>query len=1123
MIRRSFTRGRLVSLGVLAAAAVSLASFGATSALAAPAPYWALTSSPAPANLPPGGEGEIIAIASNLGDSVMNAEAHPITITDKLPAGLEATAVSGALAYNIGELLKCTPKKFPVTEVSCVDSTHRIQPSTGLKLTIKVKVSGALASGAVLENEVKAAGGEAPEASTKQPVKISTSAPVFGIEKYEFKPEEEAGAPDTRAGSHPFQLTTELALNQNAAEEPIALLKNLQFSLPAGLIGNPNAIPQCSQLEFNTILTGPKNLCKPETAIGVAEVTIDEPLNFKTGPETRTVPLFNLEPAPGEPARFGIVALNVPVVLSTSVRTGKDYGVVVTAENTSQAAGLVQSRVTFWGVPGDPLHNSARGWECVEDSTEKEAGCKASQEEFTEKEKGKEPKPFLNLPTSCSTPWTAPMRAQSWVPGAAYLPPLESETPVTLGECNLEPFAPVMGLEPEPLSGSTPAALTVGVKVPQEETDKGLAQSAVRTTTVTLPEGLLLSPAAAGGLQACSALQMGFEGSEEHAQTNNNEFSPGPASCPDASKVGTVSVKSPDLKNPLTGFVYVAAQDTNPFEPPLVLYLVAKDPVSGVLVKLAGKIVPNPVTGQQVSVFENTPQVPFEELKLSFFGGPRASLTTPPLCGSYTATSSFAPWSGNEAATPSGSFNITSGPGGGPCASNPLPFGPSFAAGSVNLQAGAFTPFELTINRPDGNQALETLTMHLPTGLAAMLSSVTPCQEPLVAKNECGPASLIGHSTASSGLGTSPVILPGQVFLTGPYKGAPFGLSVVTPAVAGPFNLGFVTVRSTINVDPNTAAVTITSDPFPTFLKGVPTQLKQIHVIVDRPNFQFNPTNCNPMKIDGTLGGSQGGSAAVSSNFQVANCASLPFAPKLTATTVGQASKANGASLRVNLVSAGLGQANIAKVELQIPVELPSRLTTIQKACPDFVFNVNPATCDEGSNIGVATIHTPVLKNPLSGPAYLVSHGNAAFPDVEFVLQGEGITLVLDGKTDIKKGITYSRFESAPDAPFTTFETYLPTGPHSALGANVPTAKKSNLCGEPLLLPTVIVGQNGAVIKQTTKIGIEGCGGVKPFKETALQRALKACKKLKKKSKRQACERAAHKKYGPKSKHKKKK
>jgi hypothetical protein len=1127
-------------------------------------PYWRLSSSPVPANLPPGGEGRIVATANNLGDATISGEKDPVVISDKLPPHVVATGVVGEVGGGSGQFLECTPKTFPASEVSCTDKEQPLPPNTGIQLTIKVKVEEPAGTVTTLTNEVKVTGGETPAVSTTQPVRVSPVAAPFGVEKYSFTPEEEGGAPDARAGSHPFQLTTTIAFNQNAKEEPVELPRNLQFNLPPGLLGNPTVIPQCPQVDFNTVLPGPKNLCKTNTVVGVAEVTVDEPLSFGSGPAAVQVPVFNLEPAPGEPARFGILPVKVPVVLDTAVRTGSDYGVVVTARDTSQTAGLVSSRVVFWGVPGDPRHNLSRGYACVgihSVAPNTAAQCKAQQEaeaaaQKKEKEEGREPKPFLSMPTSCGTPLSSPMRAQSWVPGAEYLPPVESEFTESLEGCGLLPFEPILGgretkpgerepgVEPGTTAGSTTAGLDVRVTVPQPETPNSLAEAAVRSTTVTLPQGLQLNPAAAGGLLACSALQMGFIGAEEQTQTNNNEFSANPAKCPPQAKVGTVRIKSPDLKNELIGDVYLASQDTNPFEPPLILYLVASDPVSGVLVKLAGKTAPIEGSGQLVSTFENTPQVPFEELRLHFFGSEeggsgRASVSTPPLCGSYQTTSSFVPWSGNPPATPAASFNITSGPGGGPCSPYPQPFAPSFAAGITNHQGGGFTGFSLTIGRPDDQQALTGLSTHLPQGLAALISSVNPCPIAQADAAQCGPDSLVGHSTSVTGLGSEPYSLAGRVYLTGAYHGAPFGLSVATPAVAGPFNLGTVIANSMIQIDPNTAAVTVTTtetrildarggttiagSALPTMIKGVPVQLKAIDVRIDRPNFQFNPTNCNPMAITGTLVGSQGGSEPVSSPFQVGNCESLPFAPKLIASVDGKGSKPNGVGFYVKLESPGLGQANIHEVELQLPIALPSRLSTIQKACVDSVFEANPAACDEGSVIGKAVIHTPVLKNPLEGPAYLVSHGNAAFPDVEFVLQGEGITLVLDGKTDIKKGITYSRFETAPDAPFTTFETSLPAGPHSALGVNVAQAKNNSLCGALLAMPTKIIAQNGAEIDKTTQIGASGCSGVKGFKATRAQKlakALKACRKKKNKHKRIACERVARKKYGPPAKHK---
>jgi uncharacterized repeat protein (TIGR01451 family) len=1144
---------RRAFLGVLLATALPCGLISAAPANAA-TPYWHLTSGAAPANLPPGGKGKVIVTATNLGDAVASGE---VTIIDKLPSGLTATAVTGSLAYQTGSLIECSVRSS--SEVACVDH-EPLQPLTGLKVTIAVAVGAEV----VGKNHVEATGGKAEAATLEEPVKVSGTAAGYGVEKYSLSPEREGGAPDREAGSHPFQLTTSLSLNQTTKQEPVALTKNLQFTLPPGLIGNPNATPRCDEAEFSSYV-GIQNLCKPNTVVGIAEVTIEEPNNFKTGPEARTVPVFNLVPSKGEPARFGFEVLKNPVVLTTSVRTGKDYGVTVTANSSSETAGLISSVATFWGVPGDARHNLERGWNCVEAS--ESLACKKQQEveelaQKKAKEKGEEPTPFLMLPTSCEgKPLEAPMRAQSWRPGEEYGPFVESEFEETLEGCNKLLLKPTIEVQPTTHAASTPTALDVTVKVPQEETDEGLAESAVKATTVVFPEGMQLNPAAAGGLLACSAMQVGFLGSEaeESLQTNNNRFSPdfrlnpenpeeepsSPHLCPGPATIGSVEIISPDLENPLKGSVYLAAQDTSPFEPPLVIYLVARDPVSGVLVKLAGKTKPIEGTGQVESTFENTPQVPFKELKLHLFGGEsrgagRASVTTPPQCGSYETTSSFVPWSGREATSvsPEKPFEINSGPGGGACTFSPnaQPFAPSFTAGVTNLQGGAFTGFSLTIGRPDGHQALTGITTHLPQGLAALISSINPCPIAQADAVQCGTESLVGHSTGVTGLGSEPFSLPGRAYLTGPYDGAPFGLSDATPAVAGPFNLGTVISNSTIEIDPNTAAVTVTTretrilDPrgqttiansaLPTMIKGVPVQLKAINVQVDRPNFQFNPTNCNRMSITGALSGSQGGSESVSAPFQVANCANLPFAPKLTAHVDRKGSKANGVGFFVKLESPGLGQANIHEVELQLPIALPSRLSTIQQACRDSVFEANPAACDEGSVIGKAVIHTPVLKNPLEGPAYLVSHANLAFPDVVFVLQGEGIKLVLDGHTDIKKGITYSRFETAPDAPFSTFETSLPAGPHSALGVNVASQLNYSLCGANLAIPTKIVSQNGAIINETTQANPTGCVGVKQFKETRLQKALKECRKKKNKRKRIACERAARKKYGPHPKHK---
>jgi hypothetical protein len=1134
-----------------------LAMFGVAPALAGV--LWRLDSNSAPTYLAPGAEARIIATASNLGESAANGSgAHPVTITDKLPAhlrvppALTAAAIEGKLEANdrseAASQLECSIEEPLRKEVSCKTrpTTQLLAPFTELKIIAPVEVEPGAASGE--ENLVAVAGGEPPSGGElppppplSRPITVEAEPTPFGIEHYELTPEEEDGATDTRAGTHPFQLTTTLDLNETLTPggegQPMlqpsspALAKNLNFELPPGFLGNPQAIPQCSDEEFSSIGENNVNACPANTVIGVALVTLNLP-HPPLGVFTEAVPVFNLAPAPGEPARFGLEDTKVPIILDTSVRTTGDYGVNVSIKNTTEVAQLLNSRVTLWGEPDNESHDNSRGWTCIR-------GKEVNGETCTPPGDRSEP-PFLTLPTSCIGPLSTDLNGEAWT---GEMLTAKYTFDKTLGEplgklegCEQLPFSPQIMVSPveeeegrapaAPVSAaSTPAGMNVSVELPAEA--QGLGESAVQDTTVTLPEGVQLSPSGANGLQACSETQVGFEG---EANTPD-PFSPGapeplkfssaPEQCPAASKVGVVHIKSPDLAHELEGGVYIAQQTANPFGSLFALYIVAEDPVSRVLVKLAGEVSLNEETGQVTTTFKDTPQVPFEKLKLHFFEGPQASLSTPPLCGTYATTASFTPWSGTAPVdTSSDPFAISSGPGGAPCSSNPQPFAPSFAAGSENTQAGAFTPFTLQISNPDGDQALKSLSMQLPPGVAAILASVTPCPEPQASQGACGPESLIGHSSASSGLGSDPYTLPGQVFLTGPYEGAPFGLLVVTPAIAGPFNLGNVDVRSRINVNPETAAVSITSDPFPTFVKGVPAQLKQINVTVDRPGFEFNPTSCNPMKIGGTLAGVQGASEAVSSPFQVQRCGALPFAPVLSASAAGHGSKADGTSFDVSLESKGLGQANVARVDLQLPKALSSRLPTLQKACLVAVFDANPAGCDEGSIIGTATIHTPVLSSPLTGPAYLVAHG-AEFPDVEFVLQGEGITLILDGATDIKHGITYSRFETAPDAPFTRFETILPAGPHGVLTPNVAEKEDFSLCKTGLSMPAEITSQAGTTIKQTINVAVTGCKGVAAYKATRAQllaKALKACRKDVRHVKRQKCEKAARAKDGPRGK-----
>jgi hypothetical protein len=1082
---RSLIATRLLTLGALVVAAVSLLALAGAAPAAAEAPWWHVTSGAAPRNLPPGGEGNINVVATNIGDAEVPGASAPFTITDTLPSGLRATAIS---AWRDGNFMKAAEVTCEVSSVSCT-VTGGLQVYEAVEVVIAVHVEPGASSGE--ENEATVLGGGIPSASAKQPITVNSQPSPFGVEDYELTPENEGGSLDTQAGSHPFQLTTTIALNRGpetlplaafdangrSGPAPLALTKDLHFNIPPGLVGNPTPFPQCTDHAFAEIVEQDKTSekgCPLDTVVGVARTTVFEPnsLGFLGQP----VPLFNLVPNTGEPARFGFLVHNVPVILDTSVRTGGDYGVVVSVNNITETVNFLSSTVTFWGVPGDPRHNQSRGYDCVNGVENKNALHETCVPPPTEAH----PAPLLTLPTSCTGPLRTSVEADSWAQEGVFssLEPVFEES---LDACNQLGFEPSISVAPDGQAGSTPTGLTVGIHVPQEISlnPTGLAEADVKNTTVALPAGVQLSPSAADGLQSCSDAQIGFTG--VNPQSGVDEFTSGVPSCPDASKVATVKIKSPLLPNALEGEVYLAAPQNfsgplleNPFGSLVAMYLVAQDPVSGVLVKLPGKVTPDPVTGQLVSTFENTPQLPFEDLELHFFGSARAPLSTPALCGTYTTQASIEPWSGNQAATPSSSFQITSGPNGGPCA-DPQPFSPGFNAETTNIQAGAFTPFQLTMTRPDADQTLSRIEMQMPPGLLGTLSNVKLCPEPQASQGTCGPESLIGETVVSVGLGNDPfTVTGGKVYITGSYKGAPYGLSIVNPAAAGPFVLDEgrpVVVRASIYVDPHTAALRIVSDPLPTILDGIPLQIQHVNVSIDREKFTFNPTNCGKLAVTGTLSSSGGASAAVSTPFQVTNCAGLVFNPKFVVSTSGKTSRAKGASLQVKLTyPLSPFDANIAKVKVDLPKQLPSRLTTLQKACTAATFEANPASCPKESVIGTAKATTPILPVPLEGPAYFVSHGGEAFPSLIIVLQGYGTTVDLVGTTFISKaGITSSTFKTVPDVPVGTFELTLPEGKYSALAAN------GNLCKSKLAMPTAFVAQNGAEIHESTTISVTGC------------------------------------------------
>jgi uncharacterized repeat protein (TIGR01451 family) len=1071
-------------------------------------PWWRVNVGSRPSHLVPGGEGTVVVFVTNLGDGEVNGEASPVTVTDTLPEGIEAVEASYVVHGAFDNPLEEACNVESVSHVSKVvcGFDGLLSPYERLEIKIRANVSPEpMVFPGKFEDRVSISGGGTPGVSVNDPLTINSSKTPFGVEAYEMVPENADGSVDTQAGSHPFQLTTTLTLNAGPeigleTQQP-ALPKDLHFALPPGMIGNPTAFPQCREALFY------HGGCPADSQLGVTVIAIGEP-----DPGTLSEAVYNLPPAPGEPARFGFETPAGPVFLDTSVRTGRTYGLMVNVDNTTQLGQFFSAQTTIWGVPGDQRHNRSRveissGISCLNETGVLPENCP----------KDSVTAPFLALPTSCGSPSSEPFEstvaADSWagpnkpsVEAAPVTYKLHDQTSPSLGldGCEGLSFEPSIEVTPDGVAASSPTGLGVDVHVPQQEilVPGGDAESAVKDITVTLPEGVALNAAASDGLEACPEGLVGFEGFKTLQPGSSVEtatfperlaspLEPGKNFCPNASKVGTVRIKTPLLPNELEGAVYLASQEENPFGSLIAMYLVVEDPVSGTLVELTGEVSLSP-SGQIMTTFKNNPELPFEDAKLEFFGGERAPLSTPTQCGTYTTDASFTPWSGNAAVLSQSRFEITGGPHGTPCPGSSLPFAPSLTAQTTSIQAGGFTPFSTSMSREDGGQQLQGIRLHMPPGLFGMLSSVTPCEEAQANLGECGEASKIGEVTASVGLGGDPyTVTGGKVFITGPYHGAPYGLAIEEPAKAGPFDLertkathpacDCLIVRARIEVDPVTAALTVTTnspgegDAIPTILEGIPLQVKHVYVAVNRQSFTFNPTDCDPLKITGSLTSAEGASASLEVPFQVTDCAALAFKPVFAASTAAHNSRTEGASLTTTVTYPGTPQgteANIAKVKVSLPVQLPARLSTLQKACTQETFAANPANCPAASRVGEATTSTPVLPDPLSGPAYFVSHGGAKYPELVIVLQGDNVTIDLHGETAIsKKGVLTSTFNAVPDAPFSSFQLKLPEGPYSAL-----TANGANLCkAGTLTMPTELTAQDAATITQSTKLKITGC------------------------------------------------
>jgi hypothetical protein len=830
---------------------------------------------------------------------------------------------------------------------------------------------------------------------------------AFGLSSFDGGNFDALGDPVTQAGAHPHEAGAGLSFNTIPAppgyppevpEVPDEDVKDVLPVLPPGLLGDATAVPTCTTADFATVNTP----CPPETRIGTATYTIAEPGT------TGTAPIYNLEPSFGSAAKFGFVPV-VPIIVDASLSTTPPYSAILSIEDIPQVKLIFASSLNFWGVPAAESHDAERG---VPSTAEK--------------------LPFVSLPTSCEGPIGIDVDVRSWLgstDSSSFLfhGPGGPGEPLPMTGCNALEFEPTLKARPSTNVADSPSGLEVDLQVPQNEDPEGTATAHLRNTTVTLPEGLVVNPASAHGLAACSPAQVDLSG-------------PDPAQCPDASKLATVEVETPLLEHLVKGAAYLATPHNNPFNSLLALYIALDDPQTGTVVKLAGEVKSDPATGQLSTTFTENPQVPFEHFRLNFKGGPHGALRTPQTCGTHTTTSSLTPWSAPDSgppATPSDSWAIEQGPGGS-CATSPgaLPHAPSFDAGSISPIAGTHSPFVVHLRRNDGSQNFSALNLSPPPGLLAKLAGTQMCPDAALAaaaaksgkaeqaSPSCPAASEVGSVVAGAGAGPAPYYASGRAYLSTPYKGAPLSLAIITPAVAGPFDLGTVVVRTALQIDPKTAKVTAVSDPIPAILQGIPLDVRTVDVALDRPSFMLNPTNCDPLAVSGQLISTLGQIAPLSSRFQLGECGRLGFKPKMTLRLKGGTKRGAHPALTATLTPRP-GDANIASVSVALPRSEFLDQAHIGTVCTRVQFAAD--ACPAASVYGTTQVTTPLLDYPLAGNLLLRSSSNQ-LPDLVVDLRGpahQPIKFEAAGRTDSIRGGIRNTFDFVPDAPFTKLTAQL--------------------------------------------------------------------------------------------------
>ena len=1048
---------RLARLAALAATTTVALCALAPAAGAAGAPAWEASSLATPTNFAPGGTGTYDVRATNVGGAGTTGD--PITILDTLPQGLEYAPGSAELQVRFwkeGEALpelhdfgpECSDEELSPGQVtlSCTIEqlpedklqTAVLAPLEEVQLLIPVTVPGALAEGTELTNQVQVSGGGAGQATATSHNEASSAPAPSGFSYYRAGLSDEAGQPQTQAGSHPFQFTTSFALNTEPGEAAATTgpcvpklcvpaggdLKDVRVALPPGLVGNPNAITKCTAQQFTTVVGRSlpsgfysETACPNSSVVGVVNLkdVEGEALVFPT-------PLYNLVPEPGSPAQFGFQYGNLPFYIDAELRSGSDYGIDGVVRNTSQAKRVSAATVTFWGNPADPRHDPLRG-SCLIPGF-KEWGFSREDEECPY-EAPTQPKPFFRLPTNCSQPMDVTMGFDSWTAPGSFI--AQTSPALAPGGCAALGFEPTLKARPTTDLADSPAGLHAALHIPQAEHEDpaGTGQADLREVKVQLPPGLVINPSGANGLQACTPAQIALH-------------SAAPASCPAAARLGEVEVNTPLVDHPLPGSVYAATPHENPFGTLLAIYLAVHDPVSGVVVKLAGRVDADPASGQLRATFAENPQTPFEDFTLEFFGGPGAALRSPAVCGDYATESTLTPWSAPFSGPPVSyrdSYAITRAPGGGGCprSAAQLPNAPTFEAGSLAPIAFAFSPFTTAISRPDGSQELETVRFSPPPGLLAKLAGVPYCPESALADTaaksgraeqsnpSCPGASRIGTVAVAAGAGPAPYNTTGTVYWAGPYRGAPFSVAIVTPAAAGPYDLGTVVLRVPLYVDRETAQVTAVSDPIPHILQGIPLDVRSATVTLDRPEFTVNPTSCDPMEVSGSETSTQGNTAPIAVRFQVGECGRLKFPPKLSFRLKGGTRRSAHPALQAVLRFPPGENTNISRAVVAFPHSEFLENAHFRTICTRVQFAAD--ACPKGSIYGRASAKSPLLDYTVRGPVYLRSSSNP-LPDLVFALKGppsQPVEVDVVARIDSVNGGIRTTLDSVPDVPVSKF------------------------------------------------------------------------------------------------------